>query len=337
MADQSKDKVPQGVDEKAAEQASQPSTSGRNARTPSEIPKRGWWEIARRVQGQMKLDHLQIVAAGVAFYFFLALFPTLAAVISVYGLVTSPAEVQHQLDEVGAFLPRQMHELLDEVATAIVGKRDATLGWGLAVSIVLSIWSANKGTKALFEGLNIAYNEEEKRGFIKLNLITLSVTVAALCALVFLLTMVAGVPAVLNLLEWPGWLEWLISLARWPVLAAVLMVFLGFVYRLAPDRDPAKWRWLSWGSAIATFFWLVGSAGFSLYVDNFGKFADSYGSLAAVIILMLWFVLTAFIVLLGAEINSEMEHQTEVDTTVGPEQPMGERGAYYADHVAGDD
>ncbi len=313
------------------------SARGREARQPTEIPSRGWWDIVKRVKGQLTEDHVQIVSAGVAFYFFFSLFPALAATVSVYGLVMDPAQVREQFDQLAAMLPEDVRSMIAEIATNLTGNSSSALGWGVALSILLSLWSANKGTQALFKGLNIAYDEQESRGFIKLYAVTLCVTLCAILTGIIMMALVVGFPAFSGMLGLPPMAKMVADWARWPFMALLVAIFLALIYRLAPDREKPKWRWVTTGSVVATTLWLGGSALFSYYVDHFGKYGDTYGAFAAVIILMLWFLLTSFIILLGAEINSEMEHQTEKDTTTGPSEPMGERGAYHADHVAGDE
>lgn len=287
-----------------------------------------------RVKDQISSDNIGIVSAGVAFYFFLALFPTLTAIISIYGLVTDPATVEQQMEQLTNVLPQEAHQLLTEQLRSIAEKSGSSLGWGVALSILLSLWSANSGTKSLFEGINIAYDEENDRSFLKLNAITLLFTLGGIILGIITVTLVVGFPALAGNLGLSDTIQTVISWGRWLILAAIVMFGLALIYKVAPTRDDPKFRWVSWGSAIATVLWLVGSLLFSWYVNNFGSYSETYGSVAAVIILMLWFNLTSFIILLGAEINAELEHQTAKDTTVGKPEPMGQRGGYHADHVA---
>lgn len=310
---------------------------GRNANKPSEISGSGWKEVMLRVKDQLTKDNLNIVAAGVAFYFFLAIFPLMAAIISIYGLVMDPVEVEQQMEQLSTALPESAHEMLSERLHNIAQSSSSTLGWGVALSILLSLWSANKGTKSMFQGINIAYDEEEERGFIKLNAITLLFTLGGIILGIICLAVVVAFPALVDSLGLPSGIETAIQWGRWLVLAIFVVFGLALLYKIAPNRDNPQFKWVSWGSGIATVLWLIGSLLFSWYVNNFGNFNEMYGSVAAVIILMLWLNLTSFVILLGAEINSEMEHQTAQDTTVGEEEPMGERGAYHADRVAGQD
>lgn len=307
---------------------------GHQAEKPKEIPKSGWKEVFIRVKNQLSKDNMDIVSAGVAFYFFLAIFPALAAAVSIYGLVTDPAQVEQQLSQITSALPEQAHQLLSERLHNIAQKSGSTLGWGMALSILISLWSANKGTKSLFEGINIAYDERDERGFLKQNGLTLLFTLGGIVVGFLCISLVVGFPALVGNLGLSETLQTIIGLTRWLLLGIILIFSLALIYKYAPDRDQPQFKWVSWGSIIATVLWIAGSLLFSWYVNNFGNYGEMYGSLAAVIILMLWFNLTSFIILLGAEINSELEHQTAKDTTIGDSRPMGERNAYHADHVA---
>lgn len=310
---------------------------GQKAEKPKQIPKKGWKEIALRVKDQFSKDHILIVSAGTAFFFFLAIFPTIAAALSIYGLLMDPVEVSQQMNQLGNILPNQARQVIGDILETQSGKSGAALGWSLVLSILISLWTSNIGTRALFNGLNITYNEKDERGFFKLSGITLLVTIGGIIIGFIALAIVVAFPAFINNFGLPSTLETTIQLARWPVLALIVMTSLAVVYKVAPARSNPHFRWASWGAVVATLLWLIGSLLFNLYVSNFGTLDATYGSFAAVIILMLWFFLTAFIILLGAEINAEMEHQTSKDTTIGEDKPMGQRGAYHADHVAGED
>lgn len=309
------------------------SQHGRHADKPHQIPLKGWKEILLRVKNQINIDHVQIVAAGVAFYFFLALFPFISVGISLYGLVFDASQIQSHLNDIMAVLPSEAADTVSDIFNDILSKSETTLGWSLALSIALSLYSANKGTSSLFEGINIAYDETIERGFIWKTVLTLLFTLG------FILV---GLISLFVMLGLPVWVEWvnndtietIVFWLRWPLLALLITFTLAVLYKVAPDRDNPEFTWVSWGSVIATLLWLGGSWGFSFYVENYAGYSEAYGNLAAVVILLMWFFLTSFIVLLGAEINSEMEHQTQKDTTTGPDEPMGDRGAFHADHVA---
>lgn len=284
----------------------------------------------------MGTDHVQIVSAGVGFYFFMALFPTIVAAISIYGLVSDPVQIESHISSLSGFMPAEATDMIDSFLKPIVSKPDQHLGWGLLFSILISIWSANQGTSALFEGVNIAYNEEDNRSYIKRTALTLLFTVAGLVVGLLSLLVIIFFPAFIEHIPIGSTLQTIIGWTRWLLLAVIIIVALGVIYKKAPDRDNPEIKWVSWGSVIAATLWILGSLLFSWYVKNFGSYDDMYGSFAAVVVMLLWLFLTAFIILLGAEINSEMEHQTSKDTTVGPDEPLGERGGYHADHVAGE-
>jgi YihY family inner membrane protein len=200
------------------------------------------------------------------------------------------------------------------------------------IGILTALWSASSGMKALITGVNLAYDETEGRKFVKLRGLSILMTLAAMVLLAVALALIVGFPAVPD--SWPTVLQWAAAFLRFVLLAVLLMAGLAVLYRYAPDRDEPKWTWVSWGSAVATVLWVLASIGFSIYVKSFGNYNKTYGALAGIIILMFWLWLTALIVLVGAELNTEMELQTARDTTKGPEQPMGERGGHAADHVA---
>jgi Predicted membrane protein len=306
---------------------------GRQAERPSDIPARGWLEIGRRVWNGISHHELSVVSAGIAFNEFFALFPTLAAAISLYGLVADPGMVQDQLDMLGGFLPAEVQSLVAGQMESLARTPDGSLGLSLVIALALALWGATRGVKGLISGLNIVHGEDERRGFFALNLTALAFTFGAIVFGLVALALVAAVPAILGFLPLGDGLRALLSFVRWPLLAVFMLAGLGVVYRFAPSRRPARWRWISWGAGVAVGLWLVGSGLFSLYAAHFGNFNESYGSMAAVAVTLLWFQLTSFIVLLGALLDAEMEHQTTRDTTTGAERPMGRRGAHMADTV----
>ena len=268
-----------------------------------------------RVKDQLSKDHVSIVSAGIAFYFFLALFPAIGAALSIYGLLMDPAQVAQQMSQLANALPDQAHQMISGILEQQSERSGAALGWSLVLSVLIGLWSANKGTRALFEGINIAYYETDKRGFIGKNAVTILFTVGGMIIGFVVIAMVAFLPALIGKIGLPSELESLVQLLRWPILTLISVFALAGLYKVAPYRKVPEFKWTSWGAVMATFLWLSGSLLFSFFVSNFGNFDETYGSFAAVIILMLWFFLTAFIVLLGAEINSEMERQTKRVTT----------------------
>ncbi len=316
-----------------ADRTSDAGGRGRGADAPGQIPAKGWRDIALRVKREVSDDNVSFVAAGVAFYAFLSVFPAIAALISIYGLVADPADVERQMMSFAGALPKEARGILEEQLTRLASQPQGALGFGVVFGILLALWSANKGTNGLIQGLNIVYDEKERRGFIKLNAFTMLLTFGGILLVIFAAALVILLPAVIDRLGLPMRTETLVSLMRWPLLAASLLAALAVVYRYGPSRAKPRWRWVTWGSGIATGLWILGSIGFSFYVSRFGSFGETYGSVAAVVILLMWLNLSSFVVLLGGEINSEMEHQTKQDTTTGAPKPLGQRGAVMADTV----
>lgn len=306
---------------------------GRTARRPHQIPKRGWRDVLLRTKDHVQEDNLSLIAAGVAFYAMLALFPGLAAVVSLYGLVNTGADVVRQFENLSVMLPVEARPILIDQVRSLAESSDTALGLTVIGGLLFALLSAMKGMKALITALNVAYKEREKRGFIRLNLVAFVLTLAAVVFMVIMLVLVVAVPAAMQLLNLSGLLGGALSLLRWLVLLAAVLAGLGALYHFAPSRNEAQWHWVSWGAAAATLLWLLASFGFSIYVENFGNYNKVYGSVGALVILLMWLFISAFAVLLGGELNSEMEHQTEVDTTVGKPKPMGQRDAYVADTV----
>lgn len=304
---------------------------GSHASSPGEIPARGWWDIARRTYHEVDRDRVRAVAAGVTFYGLLALFPALTAIVSLYGLVADPATIAQQFALLDGFLPAGASEFLREQIVRITAGGETKLGFALLISLSVAIWSANAGVKAIFDALNVAYGEDEKRGFIKLNLVSLAFTLGIILFVIGAIGAIAVIPVVLDFLYLGGAAEWLIAAGRWPALIAVLLLGLSALYRYGPSRDEAQWAWVSPGALFAAVAWLIASVLLSWYVANFEDYNATYGTVGAVIGLLTWMWLSATIVLVGAELNSEAERQTDLDTTKGAPMPVGMRGADAAD------
>jgi len=305
---------------------------GRQAETPQEIPPKGWMAIAKRSAKEVKQDQVPLLAAGVAFYTLLSLFPAIIAGVSIYGLVADPETVRRQIDKLTQMLSPETATILSQQIRQITSGAGGALGVATIIGILTAVWSASSGMKALITGVNLAYDETETRKFVKLRGLAILLTLGAMLLLTVAGATIAGFPPIADNL--PVVLQWVVSILRFVVLAALLVVGLAVLYRYAPDRDEPKWTWVSWGSGVATVVWILASIGFSIYVKSFGNYNKTYGALAGIIILMFWLYLTAVIVLAGAELNTEMELQTAKDTTKGPQEPMGERGGHAADHVA---
>jgi membrane protein len=276
---------------------------------------------------------MPIIAGGVAFFGFLSIFPALIAMISIYGLVASPETVARQVEDLSAQLPEDAAALIGDQLESIAANSGSALTWGLVVSILAALWSASGGVGNIITAINLAYDEVETRKFIKLKGTALILTLGAIIFVLITFGLVAVVPVVLDALPLGIVGTILAQVLRWTLLLAVFAGALAVLYRVAPDRDDPKLRWVSLGSIAVTIVWALVSLGFSFYVDNFGSYDKTYGAIAGVIVLMLWLYLTCFLVLLGAEINSEAEHQTAQDTTSGEPQPMGQRGAEMADSL----
>ena len=309
-------------------------TAGHGAATPSEIPARGWWAIAKRVAANVSEDRVLTEAAAITFYALLALFPALAALVSLYGLFADPATISDHLAALSGVIPGGGMQIITDQIHSLASNGSKALGFAAVLGLATSLWSANQGTKALFDALNVVYEEKEKRGFLRFTAITLACTLGGIVFVLIALAAVVAVPVVLNFVGLGGAADLLLRLLRWPVLLAGLGLLLACIYRIGPSREHARWRWITWGSALAAVTWILVSIAFSWYVSHFGSYDKTYGSLGAAVGFMTWIWLSAAVVLVGAEVNAEMEHQTARDTTTGPERSPGARGATKADAVA---
>jgi membrane protein len=307
---------------------------GQDATSPSEIPAKGWWDILRRTASQASEDRLLTEAAGITFYALLALFPALTALVSLYGLVADVGDVSRHLSDLSGVIPGGGMQIVEEQVRRVAEQGNGKLGFGLVMGLAVSLWSANGATKAVFDTLNLIYEEKEQRSFLKRTAVTLGFTIGAILFVLLAIGAVVALPVVLKFVGLGPVADFLLRFARWPIMLVVIAVLLAVMFRYGPSRDSAKWRWVSWGGGFSAVFWLIGSAGFSFYVENFASYNETYGSLGAAIGFMTWIWISAAIVLAGAELDAEMERQTGRDTTTGPEQPMGSRGATVADTSA---
>jgi membrane protein len=311
---------------------------GEQARKPQDIPRQGWFQIAKRGWAEAKTDQVPLLAAGVAFFGFLALFPTLAAIVGLYGLFADPATITQQLGSLLQGLPAEARTLITDQLTSLSSGGQQGLGLTVIISLLVALWSASGGVGNLITAVNAAYDEDEDRNFVKKRGLALLMTLGAIVFLLVVLTLLAVVPPLLEAaLGGNPVIHFLLLAVRWVVLVALVMAALAVLYRFAPDRDAPQFAWVSVGAVVATVIWLVASIGFSIYVSTFGSYAETYGVFAGIIVLLLWLFLTSYAVLLGAEINAEAEQQTAEDTTRGPEQPMGSRDAVKADSLPGDE
>jgi len=319
--------------EKAEQAARQDPGAGRNAHSPAGIGLRGWMDILWRVYGQIGTDRVLAVAAGVTFYALLAIFPAITALVSLYGLFADPATAQDHFAELAGLLPGDSLALIGDQMKRVASGDDVKLGFGFVLGLGIALWSANAGMKALFDALNIAYEETERRGFIALTLLTLGFT---LCAIIFVLcamALIVVLPLLFSAVGFSATAGTVAAWARWPILFLGVCLGLCILYRYGPSRERAKWRWVTVGAVVAALVWMAASATFSWYVANFASYNETYGSLGAVIGFMTWLWISAIIVLVGGELNSEIEHQTAIDSTTGGALPLGQRGAEMADTV----
>jgi len=309
---------------------------GRIAETHTRIPP-GWKDILGRVYARITECRVVAVAAGVAFYALLAIFPAIAALISIYGLFADPATIASHLDSISSFVPAGAIEVIRDEMNRVAAQGARTLGLAFVLSLGVSLWSANAGIKALIDALNIAYGETEKRGFVRLNLVSLGFTLAAIFFLLLTLALVAVVPVVLQYIGLESATEWILKIARWPLLLITISLALSILYRYGPSRNEPRRRWITWGSVIAALLWIAISLLFSWYAEDFGSYNKTYGSLGAVIGFMTWIWLSTIAILVGATIDTDMERQTLGDATATAAEPIGRRGAAMTDTVGARD
>ncbi|MDB5623171.1 MAG: YihY/virulence factor BrkB family protein [Devosia sp.] len=306
---------------------------GRDADAPTEIPAAGWKDILYRLFRSINNDRILLTSAGVTFYLLLALVPTLTSVVAIYGLFNNRVDVANQVDLLVGLVPPGGLEIIREQLMRLTSESERTLSVTLFISIAIALWSASAGVKAMFEAMNIAYHEQERRSFFKLNGVALLFTLGGAVAAMMVVATVVILPAIIALLPSTGGFEWVVRVASYVVMLLVVSVSIAGLYRWGPSREEAKWRWITPGAAFAVLLLGAASIAFSWYVTNFSDYNASYGSLGALIALLTWLWISVTLVILGAELNSEVEHQTARDSTTGPEMPLGQRGAHMADHV----
>jgi membrane protein len=306
---------------------------GRRATAPWQIPWKGWKDILIRTWHEFSKDRLLAVAAGVVFYALLALFPAITALVSSYALFAKGSTINNHLATLAGMLPSGAFDIVQDQVNRVLAKGDVKLGFAFAFSFLLAVWSANGGTKAMMDALNVAYEEEEKRGFFKLNAVSLTFTFGGLIAALLAIGCIVAIPIVLATIGLNAISDAVLSIGRWPLLIAMMLLGLAVLYRYGPSRRSVRWQWLSVGSVFATLTWLAGSALLSFYLSHYANYDATYGSLGAAIGLMIWMWMSTIVVLLGAELNAEIEHQTAADSTEGGDKPIGQRGARMADTV----
>lgn len=307
------------------------SQAGDHADSPRGISAGGWKQILWRVKDEIATDHISVVSAGIAFYALLSFFPAIAALVSIAGLILDPADVASQLDTVAAMLPAEAAAIIHDQLIKVSSGDETGTGLVAFFGIAIALYGAMKGVLTMMEGLNIAYDEEETRGMVKLYLTSLAITIGGVLGTAAGIGLMVLLPSLIALGNLSPALETAVSLLRWPLMAILAMLALAALYRFGPSRAEPKWRWVSVGAVVATVLWLLGTAAFTIYVQNFGSYTETYGTLGGVIVLLTWMWLSAFVVLGGAELNAEIEQQTARDTTTGAPRPMGTRGAVKAD------
>lgn len=301
---------------------------------PQEFSLANWWQIAKRVMLKVKQDNMSLIAAGVAFYFLLAMFPLLAALVSMYGLFTDQQTLLQHMNLLVGVIPEQSREILEAQIESLLTTDNSALSVGFVFSFLLAIWSGGKGSVALITACNISYKEGKTRSFLKMIIVRTMLTLATILTMLLMLLMIVIIPFALSMLDETS--QSLLSWVTWPILLILFNLSLASLYKYAPHRASAKWRWTTPGAVLATLFWLVGSYFFNLYITEYASYNETYGSMGGVVILLMWFYVTAFTILLGAAINAAAELQTEEDTTTGEEKPKGKRGAYVANNGPSD-
>jgi membrane protein len=277
----------------------------------------GWKDIVLRIYQSISKHRVVLVAAGISFYSILALFPAIAALVALYGLFADPATIASHLDKISGFVPEEATDVVRDQLNRLTAQGSSTLGVAFIVGLAVSLWSANAGMKSLFDGLNIVYGEEEKRGLIKLNLSSLAFTTAMILFVLLSLVAVVVVPFIVNFFGLADFTNFIMRIARWPILLIVVAFALTVLYHFGPSQRKVQWRWITWGSAFAAIVWLAASILFSWYVANFGSYNKTYGSLGAIIGFMIWIWLSTIVILMGAEIEVEMQPRKNRVTTAG--------------------
>jgi membrane protein len=314
-----------------AETPEEAAAMGRKALVPWQIPWPGLKEVASRVWDEATKDDVKRAAATVAFYGFLALFPALIAVVSLYGLLADPVTLQSWFDEQEVALPENVQLLIAQQLQDLISGSRTHLTLSVVISLFFAWFSASKGVLSLIDAVNVAYNERETRGWLTRRWLAVRFTIGLSFFVSTSIVVLTILPPVLGLFG----LDPLLRLVRFPLLGVSVMLGLSVLYRYAPNRTPARWAWVTCGAALASAGWLTVSIGLATYVDSFSRFNATYGTLGAIVALQLWFFMSAYAIVVGAELNAELEHQTAEDTTIGPPRPPGQRAAVMADSVAG--
>ncbi|WP_116653456.1 YihY/virulence factor BrkB family protein [Pelagibacterium sediminicola] len=304
------------------------------AHKPVAIGWRGWKAIIGRTIRSMSDKDTSLRCAGVAFFGFLSIFPAIAIVVLMVGILGDHDVLRGELARLSAFMPEMSFSLILNQLDSVMSQPPSGLGIGLAMSIVVALWSGSRGVDALIHAASVAYHERTERKFVTSVLLSFAVTVLGALFMIIALGLIAAIPIITRLSPIPGTSEQLALLLRWPVLLALSVMAFALLYRFTVNRRAARLRWIWPGATLASVLWLIASLLFSLYVEYFGEFEATFGSIAATVVLLFWLYISALIFVLGATLNAEIELQTSIDTTIGPARPIGKRGAYVADNVA---
>ncbi|EAU42942.1 Ribonuclease BN family protein [Fulvimarina pelagi HTCC2506] len=310
------------------------TSAGRHAASPAEMPAAGWKDVLMRVKDRFDEHSVTLVAAGITFYILLALFPAITALVAIYGLVADPQTIQAQLSNLEGIVPAGALGIIHSQLERLTSQTESSLSIAFAVSILLSIYSSTKGVKALFKAMNIAYQEKDERGFIKQNLISMAFVVASIVLVILAIVTLVVIPSVLSLLPLPAGVTILVLVVPPLVLALLAMAWIAGLFRFGPHRRSPTFKWLTPGAVLTILGWVIASIAFSFYASNVKNFDATYGSMASIIVFLMWTWIMMIILLAGAELNAQLEHQTAEDTTVGEEREPGDRKAELADQIA---
>lgn len=306
------------------------------AQSAMEMSLRSWWSISKRIVTNVQKHNIPLISAGVAFYCLLAIFPLLGATIALYGLVVSADELQKHMALIVDVVPRDSGYIIEEQLTNLTEKTNSALGWSFLLTLLLSLWSSSKGANALIKACNITYNETNARGFFKGLIARLTGTLCVIATVIIALATITILPELISWLSNNTVSTKQAAWVSWPTMLIFFNLGLSALYRYAPHRRSAQWRWVTPGSLFATILWVIASYGFSIYLNEFASYNKTYGSVGGIIVLLMWLYLSAYIILIGAEVNSSIELQTTADSTVGEDKPMGHRNAVVADNTPAD-
>jgi membrane protein len=305
--------------------------ANRGARDPRQSPASGWKTILVRSWTEVNDNNIFLVAGGVTYTVLVALFPGLAALVSIYGLLLDPAQVERQVASLSDVLPPETAQMIGDQLHKLVTTSSNTLSISAAAALLFALYSASRGMSGMINALDIAYQQKETRGFFKLNFLAIGLTLVVLVGGTFTIALVGVLPVVVQWVGLGSLAKWVLLILEWPLLIAVVMTGLAVLYHFAPDRKMARWRWISPGAIVATLLWILGSIGFTVYVTHFSSYDKTYGSLGGVVVMLTWLWLSAFVALFGAVINAQTEQQATADTQAGSSRSARLTGRVAAD------